>query len=558
MNRREVADAFARLAFAHEMVGDPFKARSWANASRSLFGLQGDLEELHRLGKLALVRGLGASALAAIEAVGGGGLPDGLIELEAQIPPGLFDLRQLPGLGPKKVKALWTELGVSTIGELEYACQENRLVGLAGFGEKTQQKLILALKAREEASGWFRRDQVLGLGEPLRSSLAAFGKAEWGGGFRRGESLLTGAVLVSTVPVAMAVGVMVAAGADDAQIDDTPFGQVARGTVAGMPLTLHMVRAEQFGWAWIGSTGDDAHLALLKSSAAWGVGAAPDEREAYRLLGFSTPDPERRDATEPLAVGHTGPKLVVRGDLRGAIHVHTTASDGRHSLVQMRDAAIRHGLSWLGVTDHSETAFYAGGLDAQALARQSREIEALNAGSDFKLLAGVESDILQDGRLDYGDEVLGRLQVVVASVHRRHKMDRATATARMLRAARDPFTHILGHPTGRLLLARPPVEFDVDAVLDACAECDTAVELNASPHRLDFDADVLSAAKERGVKVSIGPDAHSMEAMANLDFGVAVARRAGLTAGDVINSLDVQALSQWLGRKRSGFDSRPT
>lgn len=250
------------------------------------------------------------------------------------------------------------------------------------------------------------------------------------------------------------------------------------------------------------------------------------------------------------AKGDRGSALVTRSDLRGALHNHTIASDGTATLEQMRDAAAARGLTYLGISDHSVSAFYARGLDHERLLEQARTIATMEANG-CTLLSGVESDILQDGALDYADDVLSELDLVIASVHRRHAQTAEQMTARMVAAAQNPWTAVVGHPTGRLLLGRDPSEYDMGAFLDACATHGCAVELNANPHRLDLNERHLAMAKERGLLVSIAADAHSVDELDHLDYGITIARRAGLTAEDVLNARSLGELSAWLGERRS-------
>jgi len=252
-----------------------------------------------------------------------------------------------------------------------------------------------------------------------------------------------------------------------------------------------------------------------------------------------------------VGIGAARPRLIRRSDLRGALHNHTTASDGVHSLEQMRAAAQELGLEYLGISEHSQTAAYAGGLPPDVLMDQVAAIAALNATPGCTLLSGIESDILRDGSLDYDDDILGALDVVVASVHNRYGQGPADTTTKMLAAARNPLTHVIGHPTGRLLLGRPPTEFDVAAMLDALAERGAAVELNCHPQRLDLNEHWLAEAKERGVLVSISADAHSTQGLSHLSYGIDIARRAGLTAEDVLNTRPLEALRMWLSAEAS-------
>jgi DNA polymerase (family X) len=278
------------------------------------------------------------------------------------------------------------------------------------------------------------------------------------------------------------------------------------------------------------------------------------EDELYRRLGLVPADPERREAGVPLVEeGKARPRLVVREDLRGALHNHTIASDGSATLPDMRDAAAARGLSYLGISEHSVSAFYARGLAAEALRAQIQTIAQLNekARSKCVLLTGVESDILAEGTLDYPSDVLSELEVIVASVHRRHSQDAAQMTARLVAAAQNPWTSVIGHPTGRLLLGRPPSDLDMGAFLDACKTSGCAVELNANPHRLDLCDRHVAMAKERGVLVSIAADAHSVDELDNLAYGVTIARRGGLTAEDVLNARSLEELRAWLNDRHA-------
>jgi len=321
---------------------------------------------------------------------------------------------------------------------------------------------------------------------------------------------------------------------------------------------IRRIPRARLGWEALRGTASEAHLALLQARAAergvdLDAADAPTEDAVYGALDLVPTPPERREPGVPLVpAGTAAPPLLRREDLRGAIHNHTTASDGSHSLAQMRAAATARGLAYLAITEHSESAFYARGLDAERLAEQAAAIAELNADGtgEAVLLRGVESDILEDGGLDYPDDVLAELELVVASVHRRFSQDRAAATARMVAAARHPRTTVVGHPTGRLLRGRDPNDFDMAALLDACAESGCAIELNGNPQRLDLSAEHLGMAKERGVLVSVAADAHAVHELDFLDYAVDVARRAGLGPDDVLNTRPLEDLRRWLAARR--------
>lgn len=548
--RRAVLDVLERLAFAAELLEDP-RARTFGQAAWAVRSLEGDLRAKRDSGELAAVRGIGKSTLAIIDAVLAGERPEALAKLESELPAGLFEIRRIKGLGAKKVKALWKELGITTLGELEYACKENRLLDLSGFGKKTQTNVLEQIDALRRVEGMRRRDRARALLEPYVSALRAhpgIARAIEVGEYRRGFELVRElAVLVAGDDVEAGLAAAAAARPPEAQIE------------------VHVAPIESFGVRAVALTSSPEHFAALVARAAErglaldasglrsgdALLPCPEEDDLYRTLDLCPTAPERREPGVPLVeIGKARPRLVTRADLRGALHNHTVASDGTATLEAMREAAAARGLEYLGISDHSKSAFYARGLEAERLLEQARLIAALDERDGCRLLSGVESDILEHGELDYGPEVLAELDLVVASVHRRHAQTPEQMTARMIAAAKNPWTAVVGHPTGRLLLGRPPSEYDVAAFLDACAEAGCAVELNANPHRLDLNETHLAMAKERGILVSIAADAHSVDELDHLDYGVTIARRAGLTPDDVLNARPLDALREWLRARR--------
>jgi len=551
--RRAVNDALDRIAFAAELLDDR-RARTWRQAAWAVRNSEGDLREAYESGALQKLRGVGGSTMRAIGEVLAGGKPAALVAYEQALPDGLFRVRQIKGLGPKKVKRLWRDLGITSLGELEYACRENRLVELDGFGSKTQEKVVKEIARLRATEGMVRRDQAEAILGPIEHALWVLDAVEQVavvGDLARGEELIRElAVLVQT--------------RDEAAV----AAQVERARPKDREVTVHLADEASFAGRAVWLTSEAGHRAALAQRAATrGVAfdegglrdaagapiACEDEEEVYRALGLSpTPRERRRDDVPLVEEGRARPRLVRREDLRGALHNHTVESDGSATLEQMRAAAREARLEYLHISEHSESAFYARGLEVERLDAQLAQIEKLNEAPDgCVLLSGIESDIREDGSLDYPDEVLDRLDVVVASVHRRGPLDAAQMTERMLRAAAHRHTDIVGHPTGRLLLGRAPIEFDVEAFLDACAEHRVAVELNANPHRLDLNERHLAMAKERGLLVSIAADAHATRELANLEHGIVVARRAGLTPEDVLNTRTLEELTGWIARRRA-------
>lgn len=557
VDHRTVSDVLSRLAFAHEILeGASHESKAWANAARVIRQLPGDLDAMLASGQLAEVRGIGGSSLRVVREVLSGGEPPELRELEARIPDGLFAIHRIKGLGPAKIRKLWQGLGITSIGELEHACRENRLVVLEGFGKKTQANVLEAIEQMRRADRVLLRSRASALVLPLLASLRTRGvAAEALGDLRRGRELVEGlAILVA---------------GDDEAVDDTLAAHgVAEGRIDGAALEVRRCEPARFGALAVLGTASEEHLEMLRARAARrgmelrddGLvdrAGAPietvDEEALYAQLGLHATDPERREPGVALVeIGRARPRLVELRDLRGALHNHTTESDGAGTLAEMRAAAAAMGLEYLGISDHSQSAEYARGLSPEVLRAQIAAIARMREdGGACALLTGVESDILADGALDYEPDVLAALEVVIASVHRRHGLDREATTRRMVAAARHPYTDVIGHPTGRLLLGRPPNEFDVAAMLDAAAESGCAVELNASPHRLDLHDRHVAMAKERGVLVSIAADAHSPAELRQLEHGIAIARRGGLTPEDVLNCRPLEELRAWLAARRT-------
>jgi DNA polymerase (family 10) len=555
MDNRTVSDVLGRLAFALEVHdGATHEARAYANASRVVRQLQGDVAAMDASGQLEDVRGLGKSSLRVIREVLAGREPPELAEIEAKLPEGLFAIHRIKGLGPAKIRKLWQGLGVTTVGELEHACRENRLILLEGFGKKTQANVLEQIEEVRRTERFLLRSRASALVLPLVASLRMRGaRAEVAGDLRRGMELVDGLAIVVS--------------GDGRTIDDTLAAHgVAAGKLDGATIEVARATEETFGVACVVSASSVEHVELLRARArevgmelAQGalrrgdgsIAPCVDEDAVYAALGLVTTPAERRDPGVPLVrVGKAAPRLVALRDLRGALHNHTIASDGAATLEEMRSAATALGLEYLGISDHSVSAHYARGLSADDLCAQAETIAGIGEGG-CAILSGVESDIRQDGTLDYEPGVLRRLDHVIASVHKRFALDFEGTTKRMVAAARNPYTDVIGHPTGRLLLGRPENQFDVAAMLDAAKENGCAVELNSSPHRLDLDSTNVAMAKERGVLVSIAADAHSTNELAWLEHGIAVARRGGLTPEDVLNARTLAELEQWLAQRKA-------
>ena len=556
MDRKKAARALRRIATLLELNGaNPHRARAFHTASRAVERLQGDLEDRLASGAILEVPGIGRGTSAVLAELAAGQTPKVLAELEAGTPPGVLEMLELPGLGPKKVRKLWTGLGVVTLGELEYACRENRLLELAGFGPASQTAVLDALRfvlgARERvlvhrARAWADElaERIAAAGSVARVTVA--------GELRRGVETVGELSLVveSDHGEAARVAVLAALG-PDARVD----GSVVLGRLgSGLACRVRVSELAEAGAALLAETGPEEHLELLAARAATGgleldaaglrsssgPRASTTEEEVYGALGVPWMPPELREEPRWLEQAAAGalPDLVAPDDLRGALHNHTTDSDGVASVAEMAAAAAARGWLFLGIADHSPAAVYAHGVDADRLHEQWRRIDQLNSRAALRILKGLEADILPDGRLDIPAGCEDGLEYVVASVHSSFRLAREAQTARLEAAVRHPACRVLGHPTGRLLLARAGYDIDLERVLAACAESGVVAEVNASPYRLDLDSHWARRALELGVRLAVNPDAHEPEGLDDVRWGLTVARRAGARAADLVNCAD--------------------
>jgi DNA polymerase (family 10) len=577
VTRDQVVETLERIALLLELQGEnPFKIRAYRNGARALELLEGDLGTLVREDKLKGIPGLGEALRDKITTlVQTGDLPY-YEELRAQFPPKLFELFDVPGLGPKKIKTLYDKLAVASAADLAKACRAGKVAGLEGFGVKTQDKLLHALAALQQGAGRHLASAAASAAHTLYDDLRIHPdtiRISVGGSTRRrNETVHDIDLIVSTkAPAEISrafrghplVESVLAAG-------DTKSSVVLAG---GIQADLRVVTDAEYPFALNYFTGSKEHNIVLRGLAqerGWtlneyrlaptksGAPSIPkihEERDLYALFGFDYIEPELREnrgefeAAQQLKL----PDLVKLENLRGTFHNHTRASDGRNTLAEMAVAAQDLGLEYLGIADHSKASFQANGLDAARLKKQVAEINALNKDFvGFCLLSGTECDILKDGSLDFPDAVLAQLDYVVASVHSSFTLGEVEMTKRIIRAIENPHVTMLGHLTGRLLLRREPYAVNIPAVLDAAAETGTMIELNADPHRLDMDWRWWRLAREKGVKCVINPDAHSTEGLQNLYFGIGVARKGWLTKNDVVNCLPLSKVIPALQAKRKG------
>lgn len=536
MTNPDIARHFNELAKLMELHGDnPFKIRSYSSAYNKLRKMEAPLAEKTEA-ELQEIGGVGKNIAAKIHELATTGSMATLEKWRGQTPEGIREMLTIRGFGPKKVRAVWDGLGVTTVGQLLYAINENRLIELKGFGAKTQETLREKLEFHQRNLGQYHFRTLDAVATPLLEQLRrAFPGAvtERTGALRRACPTLPHLALITTIAPAAAPSIegldLVMAGEEK-----------TTATVDGFPVVIHHCTAENFGSKQFRHTGSDEFLKAF-------VAAFPDldftglatEAEVFARAGCHPIPPEMREQAYVIELARNGklPDLIEEKDIRGVVHSHSTWSDGIHSVRQMAEAARDRGYAYLVMSDHSQSAFYANGLKEDRIRQQWAEIDALNEElAPFRIYKSVESDILSDGSLDYPDEVLAGFDLVIASVHSNLNMDEEKATQRLLTAVANPHTTILGHPTGRLLLSRAGYPIDHKRVIDACAEHGVAIELNANPYRLDLDWTWIPYAAEKGVKISINPDAHSTGGIDDIRFGVLAARKGGLTAEQCYNT----------------------
>jgi DNA polymerase (family 10) len=573
MDSRTAAHVLTRIAALVELSGgNRFKARAYEGAAQALRSIDtDDLAPLVRSGEVAELPGIGPATLSVIRELAETGESSYLARLDAEVPQGLLELLRVPTLGAAKVRQLFEALDVRSLEDLEAAARDGRLAKVKGFGPRGIEKILKGIE-RLRASG---SSQLLPAarveGARILASVRSHpdvARAELAGSVRRHLEIVRDIDVVAGCtgdPETVAASFASTPGVRHA----TPHGggHVTISYVDGTCLDLHCVADQDFAVALWHATGSASHVRDALAHAA-GIRLAgdrlldaggrqlqiADEQALYAALGLSFVPPELREGTEEVgaAARDALPRLVTADDIRGALHCHSTYSDGKASIAEMADAARARGWNYIGITDHSQAAFYAGGLKRDEVLAQHDEIDALNASSDgFRILKGIEADILADGRLDYDDDVLDRFDFVVGSVHSRFAMGGAQMTERVLAALDDPRLTILAHPTGRLLLNREPYAIDMDAVIEKAAETGAAIELNADPHRLDVDWRYLHGAKRKGVMIEIGPDAHSTRGLDWVTLGVGMARKGWLEAGDVLNARTADEVLDFARRRRA-------
>ncbi len=582
MDNEQVAEILEEIGTLLELKGEnPFKTRAYQNAARTIEGIHEPLASLVAEDRLTGIKGLGDALRQKITTLVETGKLPYFEELKASIPPGLIEMTEIPGLGPKKVKALHDELGIESIDALETACEEDRVAGLKGFGKKTQQKIIDGIEFRRKFSGQHHLHSAWITAEPILESLRQHPdviRCSVAGSLRRWKETIGDLDFIASSRAPENV-------IDFFTNQEGILNIVAKGDTKasviledGLQADLRVVMDKEYPFTLAYFTGSKEHNIVMRQRAIdrglrlneYGLYKSKtethdsklrvkctSEEDIFRALDLELIPPELRENRGEFEAAEKGelPNLVEWTDLRGSLHNHSNWSDGKESLEEVAAAAYDLGCSYWAITDHSQSSFIANGLDINRLTRQINEIEHINqlyqdAERPYRVLSGSEVDILTGGRLDFPDDILAQLDVVVASIHQVFSQSEAEMTKRLIGAAENRYVHMLGHITGRLLLQRDAYKLNQHAVIDACAETGTWIELNANPWRFDMDWRLWQYAKEKGVKCVINTDSHRFEHQQYLRFGAQIARKGWLTKRDVINTLSLKRLRTALLWKR--------
>lgn len=577
VDKNDIADVLNEIAVLLELQGEnPFKTRAYQTGARALETLAEPLETLITEKRLRSVKGIGEAIAEKVEVLHTTGKLPLHERLKSEVAPGLLEMLQIPGVGPKKVRALHEKLGISDLAALTAACKEGRVATLEGFGEKTQQKILEGIANREAYGKRHLWWDAFAVAEPILAGLRALPqvvRAEHAGSLRRGLETVGDLDFIVAANDGAPVMDWFCKQPEVKEVTGHGATKSSVRFASGLQADLRIVPPAQFVFALHHFTGSKDHNVQMRQRALarglslgeWGLTpvegsnlATPkipdDETALFGLLGLKYITPELREGLGEIEAAEKGelPALVEATDIRGAFHNHTVASDGRNTLAEMAAAADALGWEYLGIADHSKSSFQANGLDEARLARQLAEIQALNASKKFKvrLFTGSECDILPDGRLDFDAAMLSQLDCVVVSVHSVFALTEEEMTARIIRAIETPHVTMLGHLTGRLLLRRESYKVNAAKIIDAAIANRVIIELNSDPHRLDMDWRLWRRAAEKGVLTSLNPDAHRTESLRYVEAGVRAARKGWLTRANVFNTRPLAEVETWLLGKR--------
>jgi DNA polymerase (family 10) len=553
MDKWSIARALDEIsAYLDLSEANRFKARAFERASRAIAALDADIGELLSSGAIYDVSGIGKATGAVIEELMRTGESRYLEDLRKQYPPGIFELLRVPGLGLKKIGILFEQLGIASLDELEEAAREGRLNTVRGFGAKTAQKILEGVEFARKSTSRFLLPVGIEVGELLREQLATLDDvddAEVAGSVRRRLEVIRNVNIVVSTREPERVAQLLRRMVDRLEaVDDSTYRGVARNEI---DVYFHLTPPADFGGALLRATGSAEFVAEFEKKAGKRI-KARTEHDLFEKAGIPFVEPERREDAADLRTKKR-PKLVHLSDLRGTFHVHTTWSDGRNTMLEMLNAAHERGFEYVGMSDHSKAAYYAGGLTDEQVTMQQGEIAAHEKSvAPMRVFRGTEADILPDGSIDYGPKTLAKFDFVIASIHSQFKMDVEAMTERILRALDDPHVTFIGHLTGRKLLARDGYTVDYDRIFEKAGQRGVMIEINGNPHRLDVDWRHIRRALDRGVVLSIHPDAHSIAEYNAMISGTWVARKAGLTAKEIFNAKPVEEVEEYLKARRAG------
>jgi DNA polymerase (family 10) len=571
MSREEMIRVLEEIAILLELKDEnPFKVKAYRSGAETVRTYPDDIVALAAANQLTGVKGIGEALRDKLHELASTGRLAFHENLRAEFPHGLFELFELQGLGPKKIKTLHRDCGIHSVAELKEACLANRIAGTPGFGAKTQANLLEAITHRESYAGIFRLGSVAPIVEDLLDQLRSHPatlRVATCGSYRRSKETVHDVDLLAASSHPKDLIAFFASLPGIQKI--LSHGETKSSVILenGLQCDLRVVSNAQFPFALQYFSGSKEHNVALRQLAlrhGWSlneydftrtnenaetVPEIREEKDIYQALGLSFIEPELRENLGEIEAAQNGslPRLIEIDNLRGTFHNHTTESDGRNSLEEMAAAAQELGLQYLGIADHSKSSFQANGLDEVRLLEQVAEIHAYNATQHgFRILAGSEVDILKDGSLDFSDEVLARLDYCVASVHNAFTLGEDEMTKRIIRAMENEHVTMIGHLTGRLLLKREAYAVNISKIIDCAAETRTVIELNCNPMRLDMDWRWWHRARDKGVLCSINPDAHKIEQLQFLHFGVRLARKGWLRREDVINAMSLEKITDWL------------
>lgn len=570
IEKEQAAGVLREISYLLELKNENiFKIRAFDNASRVLEGNPNSLKHLIETGELENLKGIGKGISAILHDLFQKGRSKDYDDLKKEFPKGIFELFQIPGLGAKRIKVLYDTLKIKSVTELERACTANKLTALAGFGDKSQEKILEGIRHFQKSSGQFLISAAKAEAEKFLAYLKkqpGVSKAEIAGSIRRHKEVIRDIdILISAkVPAKIHAAFLKYPGVEAVVAHGDTKSSVT--LKSGMNCDLRTVTDEEFPYALYYFTGSKEHNVAVRTLAKkkkikineYGLFRASrlircrDESEIFKAVGLHDIPPEARENTGEIewAMDKEFPRLVCEEDLRGVFHVHSTYSDGVGTLEDMIAEAERMGLEYVGISDHSQSAKYAKGLEPERVRKQWKEIDRLQKRFKIRIFKGTESDILGDGGLDYPDRLLSGFDFVIGSVHSRFNLPEKEQTERICRAMENKYLTMIGHPTGRLLLSRDAYPLDLGKVMDHAQKCGAVLELNAHPQRLDLDWRVMRDVKKQGVRLSINPDAHSLEGMKDISYGIGIARKAWLEKKDVVNTLSLPEMEKFLRRKR--------